>query len=100
VQFAAYVDRSMPAVVAPLIKEQFGLSDTQIGALQGPAFSTLYAVGLLAAGHLIAGRNPYRVAAWCAVAWTAGCVIFALASSYSALVGGRVVLGLGQAAFA
>jgi predicted MFS family arabinose efflux permease len=100
VQFAAYVDRSLPAVAAPLIKVQFGLSDTQIGALQGPAFSTLYAVGLLVAGHLIAGRNPYRVAALCAAVWTAGCVIFALAPDYSTMVAGRIVLGLGQAAFA
>lgn len=100
VQFTAYVDRALPSVLAPLIKAQFGLSDTQIGALQGPAFSTLYAVALLAAGHLIAGRNPYRVAAACVVAWTVGGVLFALASDYSTMVLGRVVLGLGQAAFA
>lgn len=90
----------MPAVVAPLIKSQFHLSDTQIGALLGPAFSTLYAAGLLVAGHLIAGRNPYRVAALCTVAWTVGGVVFALATSYAGLVAGRVALGLGQAAFA
>lgn len=100
VQVTAYVDRALPSVLAPLIKAQFGLSDIQIGALQGPAFSTLYAVGLLAAGHLIAGRNPYRVAALCVVAWTAGGVLFALASDYPAMVMGRVLLGLGQAAFA
>ncbi len=100
VQFTAYIDRALPAVLAPLIQTQFGLTDTQIGALQGPAFSTLYAVALLLAGHLIAGRNPYRVAALCVVAWTAGGVLFALAGDYSAMVLGRVLLGLGQAAFA
>lgn len=87
-------------MVAPLLKAQFGLGDTQIGALQGPAFSTLYAVGLLAAGHLIAGRNPFRVAALCVVAWTVGGVTFALAADYPTLIVGRVLLGLGQAAFA
>lgn len=100
VQFTAHVDRAIPSVLAPMIKAQFGLTDTQIGALQGPAFSTLYALGLLAAGHLIAGRNPYRVAALCVVVWTAGGVLFALATDYGSMVAGRMLLGLGQAAFA
>ncbi len=100
VQFAAFVDRALPSVLAPVLKGQFGLSDTQIGALQGPAFSTLYALALLAAGHFIAGRNPYRVAALCVAAWTAGGVLFVLAPDYPAMVLGRVLLGLGQAAFA
>lgn len=97
--FAAFVDRSLPAVVAPLIKSQFGLDDTRIGLLQGPAFSTLYAVGLLTAGHFIAGRNPYRVAAGCMIVWTAGGVLFALAPDYPSMLAARVALGLGQAAF-
>lgn len=85
--------------MAPLIRTQFGLNDTQIGLLQGPAFSTLYAFGLLAAGHFIAGRNPYRVAAVCMIVWTAGGVLFALAPDYPAMLAARVALGLGQAAF-
>lgn len=97
--FTAFVDRSLPAVVAPLIKSQFGLDDTRIGLLQGPAFSTLYAVGLLAAGHFIAGRNPWRVAAGCMIVWTAGAVLFAFAPDYPSLLAARVALGLGQAAF-
>ncbi|MFA4892714.1 MFS transporter [Brevundimonas sp.] len=97
--FAAFVDRSLPSVVAPLIKAQFGLDDTRIGLLQGPAFSTLYALGLLVAGHFIAGRNPYRVAAGCMIVWTAGGVLFALAPDYPSMLAARVALGLGQAAF-
>ena len=99
-QFAAYVDRGLPAVVAPLIKAQFGLTDTQIGLMQGPAFSTLYAVGLLVAGHYVAGRDPWRLAAGCLTVWTGGAVLFALAPDYPGLVAARVLMGLGQAAFA
>lgn len=100
VQFAAFVDRGVPAVVAPLLRTGFGLTDTQVGALQGPAFSVLYALGLLAAGQWIAGRNPYRTAAVCLVVWTTGSVLFALAPGYGEMVAGRALLGLGQAAFA
>lgn len=99
-QFAAFVDRAAPAVMAPLIKARFGFSDTQIGALQGPAFSVLYACGLLLAGHMIAGRNPWRVAALCVGVWTIGGAVFALAPNYAGMVAGRILLGLGQAAFA
>lgn len=99
-QFAAYVDRGLPAVVAPLIKAQFGLTDTQIGLLQGPAFSTLYAAGLLVAGHYVAGRDPWRLAAGCLTVWTGGAVLFALAPDYPGMVAARILMGLGQAAFA
>lgn len=100
VQFAAFVDRGVPAVVAPLLRTGFGLTDTQVGALQGPAFSVLYALELLAAGQWIAGRNPYRTAGACLVVWTAGSVLFALAPGYGGMIAGRAILGLGQAAFA
>ncbi|MDI1326103.1 MAG: MFS transporter [Brevundimonas sp.] len=99
-QFAAYVDRGLPAVVAPLIKAQFGLTDTQIGLMQGPAFATLYAVGLLVAGHFVAGRNPWRLVAGCMVVWTGGGVLFALAPDYPGMLAARVAMGLGQAFFA
>lgn len=99
-QFAAYVDRGLPTVVAPLIKAQFGLTDTQIGLIQGPAFSTLYAIGLLVAGHYVAGRDPWRLAAGCLTVWTGGAVLFALAPDYPGMVAARILMGLGQAAFA
>lgn len=99
-QFVAYVDRGLPAVVAPLIKAQFALTDTQIGLMQGPAFATLYAVGLLIAGHFVAGRDPYRLVAGCMAVWTGGGVLFALAPDYPGMLAARVAMGLGQAVLA
>lgn len=98
-QLAAFVDRAIPAVMAPLLKSQFQLSDTQLGAIHGPAFATLYALGLLVAAHTIAGRDPYRVAAVCVAVWTLGSGVFALAPDYPTMIGGRILLGLGQAGF-
>ena len=50
VQFAAFVDRAVPSVVAGALKGEFDLTDRQIGALQGPAFALTYAAAMLAAG--------------------------------------------------
>ncbi|MBU1385711.1 MAG: MFS transporter [Alphaproteobacteria bacterium] len=100
VQFAAFVDRAMPSVVAQPLKDAFDLTDGQVGALQGPAFALTYAVAMLAAGHWARRVEPFRLMAFCLALWTAGSVAFALADSYPMLVGARMLLGIGQAAFA
>ncbi len=100
VQFAAFVDRAVPSVVAGALKGEFDLTDRQIGALQGPAFALTYAAAMLAAGHWGRRIEPFRLMALCVAVWTVGGAAFALASSYEALMAARMVLGVGQAAFA
>lgn len=100
VQFAAFVDRAAPSVVVTPLKTAFGLSDAQIGAMQGPAFALTYAVAMLAAGHWVRRIEPFRLMALCVAVWTLGGVGFALAHDYSTMMAARMVLGIGQAAFA
>lgn len=100
VHFAAFVDRALPSVIAPLIKADLGLGDAALGALQGPAFVGLYLIGLLLAGHLASRANPWKAAAACVACWTVGSVTFALAPTFEGLALGRLLLGAGQAAFA
>ena len=38
-----FIDRQILAILAPAIKDDLGLSDTQIGALSGVAFGIFYA---------------------------------------------------------
>ncbi|TAJ40906.1 MAG: MFS transporter, partial [Brevundimonas sp.] len=84
VQFAAFVDRAVPSVVAGALKGEFDLTDRQIGALQGPAFALTYAAAMLAAGHWGRRIEPFRLMALCVAVWTVGGAAFALASSYEA----------------
>lgn len=98
--FLAAVDRALPGVYAPSLKAAFGLSDTQLGALQGPAFVVVYVVATLVAGSGAIRLRRNRVLAGCVAVWTAAGVGFALAPDYPALIASRLLLGLGEAAFA
>jgi predicted MFS family arabinose efflux permease len=96
---AAFADRNLPAVAAPLLKASLGLTDTQLGVLDGPAFVLLYALGMLASWPLARSPHRLRLIAGCIAVWAAGMVIFALGPSFGVLVAGRALIGLGQAAF-
>lgn len=98
--FTAFVDRAIPSVYAPSLTASFAITDTQLGVLQGPAFVAVYVIGLLIAGRRGGGLAPGPVLAGCMLVWTAATVGFAFAPNYETLVATRLVLGLGQAAFA
>jgi MFS family permease len=98
--FAAFVDRSLPAVFAPSLKQAFGLSDTQIGALQGPAFVAVFAIATLLAGTRHNRLGVRLLLVGCLLLWTLASLAFALSASYETLLASRLLLGLGQAAFA
>lgn len=95
----AFADRNLISVVAPLLKSEMGLSDTQIGILQGPAFAVLYAVGMIATLPLASSPRRFRLLAGCVAAWATGMAIFALVRSFPALCAARALVGLAQAAF-
>lgn len=100
VQFTAFVDRAAPSIVAAPLMATFELSDARMGLLQGPAFAVVYATCMLAAVQFARRVDPFKLMATCVAVWTMGAVLFALAQDYSTLVAGRMLLGVGQAAFA
>jgi MFS family permease len=97
--FVASVDRAAPSIYAPSLKAAFHLTDTQLGALQGPAFVLVFAGGMLLAGSRLNRAPRALLLGACVLVWTAACLAFALAQSYAGLFAARMVLGLGQAAF-
>lgn len=95
----AFIDRNLPAVAAPLLKTDLGLSDTQLGLLDGPAFAVLYVVSMLASWPLAHSPQRLRLLAGCIATWMLGMVVFACGHALTTLIMARALVGLGQAAF-
>lgn len=96
---AAFADRNLPGVAAPLLKADLRLSDAQLGLLMGPAFAVLYAAGMLLALPLSRSRYRFRLLATCIATWGLGMAAFALARSFTGLLAARALVGLGQSVF-
>lgn len=95
----AFVDRNLPAVAAPLLKADLGLTDTRLGLLDGPAFVLLYVVGMLVSWPLAHSRQRFALLAGCIATWVAGMAMFAFGQAFMTLVAARALVGLGQAAY-
>jgi MFS family permease len=93
--FINYVDRGNLATAAPLVKDEFGLSNTQIGLLLS-AFFWSYTPGQLLAGWLAEKINAYRTLALGLAVWSLATAATGLAVGFSMLIVLRLILGLGE----
>ena len=94
----SYTDRQILSLLVDPIRADLGISDTQIGLLQGVAFALIYSFAGLPLGRLadVVQRR------WVIVAgvglWSAGTLMCGYAGSFWELFGGRLVVGIGEAA--
>lgn len=95
--FINYVDRGNLATAAPLIKGELNLTSTQIGLLLSAFFWT-YVPAHLLAGWLSVRINAYRTMALGLAVWSIATVFSGLASGFGALLGLRLLLGIGESA--
>lgn len=95
--FLMHADRNLPALVLPLLKQRFALSDTALGLLQGPAFVLFFVAATLLAGRMVDRGPQLKVLAASVLVWTLASLGFGLARNWEQLVACRLVLGLGQA---
>nr|MEA2798509.1 transporter, family, D-galactonate transporter [Phenylobacterium sp.] len=93
--FINYVDRGNLATAAPLIKDQLGLTATQVGVLISTFYWT-YVPAQLLAGWLSEKINPYRTLALGLALWSVATLLTGLASGFAVLVALRLLLGLGE----
>jgi ACS family hexuronate transporter-like MFS transporter len=92
-----YMDRSVLAVLSPMLKTQIGWTDTQYGNINA-AFSAAYAVGLLFAGGLI-DKFGVRIGYPVAMAlWGMASISHGLVHTVVGFGIARVFLGLFEAA--
>ncbi|ORE90453.1 MFS transporter [Aurantimonas sp. 22II-16-19i] len=98
VHLVAAIDRHLLALVLVPIQAELGLGDTQLGFLHGTAYVLLYAGAVIPAGALADRFDRRRIVMVALAVWSLGTLACALATSFPALVGGRMIVGLGQAA--
>ncbi|WP_293902182.1 MFS transporter [Phenylobacterium sp.] len=95
--FINYVDRGNLATAGPLIKDELHLSAAQFGLIVS-AFFWSYTPGQLLAGWMADRVNPYRTLALGVAVWSLATVASGLVTGFAALIGLRILLGLGETA--
>ncbi len=95
--FINYVDRGNLATAGPVMKDQLGLSATQLGLLLSMFYWT-YTPGQILAGWLGERINAYRALALGLGLWALATVLTGFATTFAMLVGLRLLLGLGESA--
>jgi len=92
-----FVDRSILSILLESIKEEFQLSDTQLGLLSGPAFAIFYTfVGLPIARWSDRGKRT-SIIAIAVVVWSAMTALTGFAQSFVHLLLARIGVGVGEA---
>ena len=93
----SYMDRVMLGALAPLVKAEFTLSDTQLGVLTGFAFTLFYAIcGIPMARYADRGSRRALISLSLAL-WSAMTATCGLAQSYFQLLLARFAVGVGEA---
>jgi MFS family permease len=95
--FINYVDRGVLPTAASLIKDELHLSATQFGLLLS-AFFWSYTPGQVLAAWLADRIGPYRTLGLGLAVWSLATAASGLAGGFAALMGLRLVLGLGESA--
>ena len=90
-----YIDRSNLSIAAPLLKDELGISNTQLGTLLAAFFWT-YGLMQIPAGWLADHFDVKWVFATGFFIWSAATAVTGLLHSFVALIAIRVVLGLGE----
>ena len=96
--FFNYADRQAIFAVFPLIKQQLGLTDVQLGVV-GAAFMWMYALFGPVAGWLCDRLRRKTLVLGGLIAWSLVTALTALCHSYGQLVLCRALSGLGEAVY-
>jgi len=91
-----YIDRSNLSIAAPLIKDEMGITASQLGMLLSAFFWT-YSLMQIVSGWLVDRFDVKWVFALGFVLWSAATAVTGLLHGFLALLAVRVVLGIGEA---
>ena len=93
-----FFDRAIPSVVAEPIKNEFSLSDLQLGLITS-AFTLVYAVAGLPLGRLADTKNRPKIIGIGLLVWSGLTAATGAAGSYVLFILARLGVGVGEATF-
>jgi predicted MFS family arabinose efflux permease len=91
-----FLDRAVLSLVAEPVRKEFGLSDSQLGMLNGFAFGLMFAIAGIPIGLLVDRVNRSRLLACMVFLWSSATAVCGLAHSYMALLTGRMAVGAAE----
>jgi predicted MFS family arabinose efflux permease len=92
-------DRAVFSVMAPLMRVDLHLTDSQIGLLQGLSFALLYGGLGIPIGRYAERHSRVRIIAFATAFWSAATVFSGMAGSFAQMLLARVGVGMGEAGF-
>jgi MFS family permease len=92
-----FIDRQILAILAPAIKDDLGLSDTQIGALSGVAFGIFYATLGIPIARLADKYSRVNIISISLTIWSLMTALSGLATNFVQLLIARIGVGIGEA---
>jgi len=98
VAFLNAADRNILIAVLPILKTEFGLSNSQL-ALLGSVFFWVYAVGAFVAGRIGDSVRRTRVILYGLIFWSVATGASALASGFALLLALRGLVAVGESAY-
>jgi len=90
-----YIDRSNLSIAAPLLKDELGISNTQLGTLLAAFFWT-YGLMQIPAGWLVDHFDVKWVFAAGFFIWSTATAATGILHGFSALIAVRIILGIGE----
>lgn len=97
VYILSYVDRQLLSLVVDPVKASLGLSDVQIGFLQGFGFSMVLAVSALLTARKVDTGNRIRLLGFAVIAWCVMTVLCGFAQNFLMLLVARTGLAIAEA---
>lgn len=94
----SFIDRQILGLLVEPIKREFGVSDTQVGLLQGLTFAVFYCTLGIPAGWLVDRFSRRWIVAIGVFLWSIAATACGMAASFWQLVAARMGVGVGEAA--
>ena len=98
INFINFADRLVIVPLFPLLRDEFSLTDAQLGTLQ-TVLQVVLALATVPFALLADRANRRKIIAIGVAVWSGATFLSALAASYAALLVARALVGIGEAAY-